>query len=313
MNRVFRCALTIKPSNIDLIRLGFEIDSAHPQGQHLQLIANTFASGFNSVVNEFTDTCNEIDSSFRGFFQEGAAMAYALSDSLFLRKKQQLMILDFMRQEPDYCYLHHVGIGWAFAKIPWARAILFKQLDPLLCWLALDGWGFHDTFFNKKRALNVNFPIAIKGNARDIYCQGVGRALWFVKGSDPIKINQYIRLQKKNYQPALWSGVGLAATYAGYHCANDESLILLKRFSGQYLKHLQQGVVFAAQAASHGQTDNMLTRRTCEVLTGHSIELLSEICKKSKKLLPKSASADTYQLWRKKISDNFSEVSNNES
>ena len=58
-------------------------------------------------------------------------------------------------------------------------------LDPLLGWLALDGYGFHEGYFHWRETVEQQaVPVRLKGYARRGFDQGLGRSLWFVKGAE---------------------------------------------------------------------------------------------------------------------------------
>ena len=45
----------------------------------------------------------------------------------------------------------HVGLGWALARLRRSVTPYLAQLDPLLGWLAVDGYGFHEGYFDWPR------------------------------------------------------------------------------------------------------------------------------------------------------------------
>ncbi len=67
--------------------------------------------------------------------------------------------------------------------------------DPLLTWLALDGYGFHQAYFKTDETYGTRdeagFPWPVHdvtGYAHHAIDQGVGRATWFVEGADPARV-----------------------------------------------------------------------------------------------------------------------------
>lgn len=303
--------LKIKPSQIDLVKKGFSVNSSEPQSQHLQSITNAFAVGFNSVIMCDKSSFNQIELSQKGFYHEGSAMAFALTDCLFLKRPSKFRVIQNIHEWPNFSYLKHVGVGWVFAKVPWARTFLFNKLDPVRRWLAIDGWGFHDAFFKTTKTLGKNFPLSLENEEINVYLQGIGRALWFIKGSEPQLIFKFISQCPSHYRAALWSGVGLAVTYAGCHEKNKFLLDQIKDLSGTYILNLQQGVAFGATAAFKGETVSEQTIHTCNVLTGQTVEHLSKLCDDSEGILPRDGSVKTYLFWQENISKELREVSHN--
>ena len=58
----------------------------------------------------------------------------------------------------------HVGVGWAWARLPVNLARGKARFDPVLRWLALDGYGFHEAFFKWPRYLaGANHPRRLTG------------------------------------------------------------------------------------------------------------------------------------------------------
>jgi hypothetical protein len=98
--------------------------------------------------------------------------------------------------------------------MPWRRTKIIALLDPIHYWLAYDGLGFHDTYFNHPRIL-AGWSRERSGYRARVYDQGVGRALWFVTGGlIDAAIGIISKLPEKR-QKDLWSGLGLAMVYAG--------------------------------------------------------------------------------------------------
>ena len=47
----------------------------------------------------------------------------------------------------EHAYMVHVGAGWALAQLRLRVDRALAHLDPLLGWLAVDGYGFHQGYF----------------------------------------------------------------------------------------------------------------------------------------------------------------------
>src|SRR5262249_43750809 len=155
-----------------------------------------------------------VESGERGFAFEGAAMASALLDLLALGRGRRL---EGLLRGPGaaHVYMVHVGAGWALARLrrrPWSR---LHGLDPLLGWLSVDGYGFHQGFFAWERFVRrQEEPRRLSAYARRAFDQGLGRSLWFVHGADVERIASSVKSFSVRRRGDLWSGVGLAATYA---------------------------------------------------------------------------------------------------
>src|SRR5947199_74099 len=62
--------------------------------------------------------------------------------------------------------------------------------------------------------------------------QGIGRALWFIHGAQALDVAAAVASFAEHRRPDLWSGVGLAATFAGG--CDTAGLATLRRAAGGY-------------------------------------------------------------------------------
>ena len=69
--------------------------------------------------------------------------------------------------------------------------------------------------------------------------QGIGRALWFVGGTDADVVADLIAAYPAHRRGDLYAGAGLAATYAG--AADEEELRRLAERAGEHRLRLAQG------------------------------------------------------------------------
>lgn len=233
---------------VDFQRRGFRLGPARPA---LEASGRAFLAGFNAAnaARDLDFIAGHIDAippERRGFAYEGAGMACALHDVLTLSRGARLAAL-LAGPGRDYPHLIHVGAGWAFARLrirPWAFP---AALDPLLRWLSWDGYGFHQAFFSTERTLNrQRIERGLSEATRAIRDQGVGRAMWFSECASADESAARIASFAPDRRGDLWSGIGLAATYAGG--ADTEELVRLARHAGEFRAELAQGVAFACAA-----------------------------------------------------------------
>ena len=215
-------------------RRGFR-GGADGMRQRLENVGGAFVTGYNLALEHGTPGAVGADLSLmepelRGFAFEGAAMGLALLD--FLTPWRRDRISTFLRGAGDaHAYMVHVGVGWVWARMPFGFRRRQKKLDPLFGWLAFDGWGFHEGFFHwPKYIAGQPSPGKLSGYERRVFDQGLGRSFWFVNGGDTELIAQTISSFAEARQPDLWSGIGLAATYAGI--ASEASLGELRDRAG---------------------------------------------------------------------------------
>jgi hypothetical protein len=131
--------------------------------------------------------------------------------------------------------------------------------------------------------------------------QGIGRALWFINGADPVAVTAAVDRFAEERRPDLWSGVGLAATFAGGADAAD--LAALCDAAGEHWSQLGLGAVFAIKArdfAGHVPAHSTLAT---EVLTGLSVPDAIAIADRTEAepAGPGPVGQPLYELWRNRI------------
>ncbi|MEV4433866.1 DUF1702 family protein [Streptomyces sp. NPDC049585] len=270
----------------------------------LERHARSFLTGFNTAVESTgTDRVHErlsaLDGGERGFAYEGAGMACALLDTLLFARGRRLAGLLAGPGRP-YVHLVHVGAGWALARVPLPGARGRLGLDPLLQWLTLDGEGFSRGYFGGRRAvarLAASGPPSPQGAVRH---QGLGRSLWFVESADPERIADVIETFPADRRGHLWSGVGLAACYAGG--ADDAELERLREHAGPHRAELAQGAAFAAEARRRGGHVPEHTHRGVLRLTGVDMATAADWTVAAERQLHGDGSLDDFLAWRDMIS-----------
>ncbi|WP_033667737.1 DUF1702 family protein [Salinispora fenicalii] len=283
----------------------------------LESVGASFLAGLSSAAGarRVTDIGVEfagLPARFQGFAYEGAAMGFAMVDAISPGTPRRSP--EFLAGSGDrHVYMAYVGIGWAMARLPrflWGRASA-GATDPLLRWLVLDGYGFHQAYFRtaeyvtNRRSVR-GFPWPAEGPtwyADRVVDQGIGRAIWFVAGSDPTLAADLIDAFPVTRHQDLYSGAGLAATYAGGATAAELALFL--RRSGEHAPFVAQASAFAAQA-----------RVRAGLLTAHT-ELATDVfCRTSaveaaritdEEIPPVTAESDlpAYEVWRRAIAARF--------
>jgi len=212
----------------------------------------------------------------RGFAFEGAGMALSLLDRAMPLPRSRLQA--FLNGPGEaHVYMVIIGAGWAWARLRTRVRGPLRELDPLLCWLAFDGFGFHESFFHTHRTIDEQvYPAQITGYARRAFDTGVGRALWFACCADPEEIAARISRFDDDRHAEIWAGVGLAASYTG---ARDEAALeRLRELSSSHRGSLAQGAAFAAKARQRAGTPAEHTERAVRRLCRTSSEEASRLC-----------------------------------
>lgn len=277
-----------------------------PEDEHRREVlgraAATFAEGFNHVLDsasarELHGRLTLTPQDTRGFAYEGAAMACAVLDILTFSKARRLRAL-LSGHGQGYLHLIHVGAGWGYARLrlrPW-RALPLP--DRMLRWLAWDGWGFYQGFFASRRTIEERRAERGLGGLLSLRDQGLGRSLWFHENADVNRVAERIAGFDRTRRGDLWSGVGLAAAYAG--ATLDSDLELLARLSGPHRAHTVQGIAFAAAAHLRAAHLPDHTRRAALVVAGAPAETLAGWTETALRGLA-GESMHSYQVWRSRI------------
>jgi enediyne biosynthesis protein E3 len=299
----WRSLLRIDPSQASFATRGFPTCNLASR-RRLEKIGEIFLAGFNRGVTE-EDTkalrcwIESFDIDHRGFAVEGCAMGFAVADAFSLRPSRLNEWL--ARTEPDYAYLALVGAGWALARVPWRRAAILRECDPVHGWLIFDGLGFHDAYFSSQRVLR-NWRRLRRGYAARVYDQGVGRALWFIHGGAIERAIFAISRFPPDRHGDLWSGLGLALAYAG--AAAPSALSLAVANSGAFRAHLAQGAAFAAEAHARARHIPVHTHDAVAILTGCDAWSAVELVREHRARLPRTdelSEVPRYELWRRAV------------
>jgi enediyne biosynthesis protein E3 len=274
----------------------------------LEAIGRVFVNGYNVSltardVGPILQYVNSIPVGERGFAAEGAAMGAAIGDALPMAKPMLPACIAAFNSE--FGYLTHVGAGWALARVPWRRSRILGALDPLLRWLAIDGLGFHDTYFYH-RSILAGWRRERSGYSAQAYDQGVGRALWFVSGGSAFEAARLISTVASDRQNELWSGLGLAMAYAGP--AADQDFVSARKAAGASAAFYAQGVAFACEARTLAGHVPRHTDAAATSVWGLDAGEVAELVRDMRDRLPKvEADPPRYQTWRKRVAVAFTQ------
>jgi enediyne biosynthesis protein E3 len=274
--------------------------------QHLERIRTSFLRGYNAAVEDddpskLTEQLNAVDLELRGFSFEGAAMGLALLDVLTPWKRNRWTLF-FHAGAVAHKYMMHVGVGWAMARLPAWFNTHAALADPLLGWLVIDGYGFHQGYFDWRRyVIEQKIPERLSGYACRVFDQGLGRSLWFVEGADASRISTTIASFDRARQSDLWSGVGLACAYAGG--ADVNAIESLRGAAGAYRPQLAQGVAFAAKTRQRAGNKTENLRIACQIICELSDDEAAQVTDDA--LAQLSDDGCAYEIWRTRIQTRF--------
>lgn len=251
-----------------------------------------------------------VEPELRGFAYEGATMAYTVRDAMAGGRGHLARDLLSGPGVP-HTFLTYIGIGFAMARLP--RPLWKKVLPdltgtpyyPTMSWLAVDGYGFDRAYFDMPRWVNQqDRPEPYPWLGRSDYFprafdQGVGRALWFIHGGRPMDVAASVGAFATGRQADLWSGVGLAATFAGG--CDPDGLTALGQKAGENRPHLAQGAVFAAKARDFSGFVPPHTDVGVHSLAGMSTVAAAAMADDVAVGGFESNGAPEYELWRRRI------------
>ncbi|HEU5271876.1 MAG TPA: DUF1702 family protein [Jatrophihabitans sp.] len=310
-----RRILTPSMSETRLDVRGFHVKNAAARSR-LERVGETFLTGYGyaaeaRTVDDAEQRLELLDREVRGFGYEGAAMGFAIRDGLPIGGSTHVAQLLAGRGR-RHAYMVYIGVGWAMARLPRFRWSRITVADPLLRWLVLDGYGFHQAYFHTRQYVTEHYrepelPWPAEGPswyAQHAVDQGIGRALWFIGGTDVDQVTNLISGFQAERRPDLYSGAGLAACYAGG--AEPAELSLLADRAGDHLPQLMQGAVFAATARV--ETDlvvphtEIATKLLCGTTPAEAAQL-SRDCRPG----PVDAASEeeddlpAYEVWRRRL------------
>ncbi len=249
----------------------------------------------------------------RGFAYEGTTMAFTILDATGRGHRTRDLLLG---SGQPHIFLAYIGIGFAMARLPrplWKRVLpdlSGTPYHPTMSWLAVDGYGFDQAYFHTRRWVDeqqVAAPYPWEG-APDYFPravdQGIGRALWFIHGGHVPDVAAAVGRFARHRLADLWSGVGLAATFAG-GCGPD-GLTALCRMAGEHRAELSLGAVFATKARSHASFVPEHTKLAVVALADLTADAAVALAD-SGAVDPKAAGPiPPYEMWRRNVRKHFS-------
>jgi enediyne biosynthesis protein E3 len=304
-SHVRKAVFGISGREVTFARRGF-VTAAPGARQRLEAIGETFLAGYHAALAEsephgLAARLDQIECLSRGFAYEGAGMALSLQDRLIPGRRDRLPRF-LAGPGAAYSYMVHVGVGWAAARLGWGEGV-WRSLDPLLRWLALDGYGFHEGYFHWRRFVAAGAAPRFAGYSRRVFDQGLGRSLWFVYGADPRAVSRAVGRLAPDRRPDLWSGIGLACAYAGG--AEPDAVRELTAVATPFRPHLAQGAAFAAKARARAGNPADHTEQVCRLVCGLPADQAARLTDTALAGLPADGTEPAYEVWRTRVQECF--------
>ncbi|MFJ6195021.1 DUF1702 family protein [Micromonospora sp. NPDC092111] len=314
LGSIRRLVLTPSLREVTFERRGFPGASSSATSR-LEAIPQAVICGFEWGIDardqwEVERRLSLIEPEQRGFAYEGATMAFTVLDAMRGGRGHRTRDLLLGPGQP-HIFLAYIGIGFAMAKLPrtlWKRIVpdlAGTPYHPTMSWLAVDGYGFDLAFFKTGRWVDeqrVPAPYPFQGcphyftRAVD---QGIGRALWFIHSGRVPDVAAAVGRFATERQADLWSGVGLAATFAG-GCAPTD-LATLRRLAGPRWTEVALGSVFAAKARHYSGTVPPHTETAIAALAGLTVEGAAVLADDVAVAEHDAGATPAYEHWRQRI------------
>ena len=280
--------LTIPSEACSFERRGFAACDVELRA-HLEQIIDALLEGYHLAL-ELDDHDRlvaqleqNLDKHRVGFAFEGVGLYLALRDLLPGGRSDHLT--SFVNQAGHrYDYVAAIGAGFALARLPWGRCMLRRyrrKLEPTLAWCVADGYGFHQGIFHHAMFVDrcARPPRCIPEYDCAPFDSGLGRSLWWVKGAAPAEIQKTILRFPESRQPELWSGIGVACSFAGG--VSQDDLWQLYERAEKCRDDFLSGIPFTACVRQKGQNPSPWTDRACALLlnmtTGEAADLLMAV------------------------------------
>lgn len=241
--------------------------------QHLRKSVVAFITGYNtglevSLSNLLIAQLDGFNDNLRGFAYEGAGMGLAVID--YARNKGKLQ--EFLNGSgANYLELVHVGAGCATAALKKDLNQALAKASPMQRWWIVDGYGFFCGIYKWEDSVEKQVvPTQVQGYARRGFDRGLGRRIWFALSADVKSVAKLIQTFPESRQGDLWSGIGIASTFAGG--VDEKALVDLKNLAGDCASYLALGSALAAKCRYNGNNIVDYTNIACSVLCGMSAE-----------------------------------------
>lgn len=301
-------------AEVSFAKRGFPVASSAATDR-LERIPQAVVCGFDWAIQarsqwEVERRLAMLDPELAGFGYEGATMAFTVLDAMGRGNRTR----DLLRGAGQpHIFLAYIGIGFAMARLP--RALWKKVLPdldaseyhPTMSWLAVDGYGFDRAYFDTRRFVGkqhvpASFPwLGAAEYFPRAVDQGIGRALWFIHGADAQAVAAAVERFAEHRRADLWSGVGLAAAFAGG--CSPGGLAELRCAAGDHWAELALGAVFAAKARSYAGFAPACTEAATAAFAGLPVSAAAVLADDTSPGKACPSDIPAYEQWRRNIRD----------
>lgn len=239
--------------------------------------------GYQAVLDDhrhrhLIPTLDKVESPLRGYAYEGAAMGLTCLDLFSLRGNK---FSDYLQgPAADHAYMVHIGAGEALARLHRNPEPFLRRLPhPVLRWLVMDGFGFHEGFFRPAaHVVSQRIPQKLSLYARRVFDQGLGRSFYFSCGAEVDEVSSIVSTFHPGRHRDLWLGVGVGAGYVGG--LSFPEVERLRDLAGPYAIQLGIGAAFVAKgrlcAGNLIEETDIAARSLCDRPAEQAAQLVDE-------------------------------------
>lgn len=284
------------------------INDALPHFRHIYL---RYVGGFHAGLDtqdpeQMWRRVQKVEDEFRDFAVEGVGAAYTILDAELTGDR-----LTRWQSGPAHAYFGtiNIGIGIALASLKQSVEAYIANLDSVLRWKIVDGYGFTFGHFNWETGVEqLHFPAYLSDEARHVYYQGLGRSLWIACCGEAQTIARLIARFPQAYQGDLWSGAAFASTMMGG--VSKAGLEQVRVFGHDHLPAIAQGAAFAVNM--RGSASVLLPRQelACQVywrLSAHDVAAIAQETLQHAEERHQHERSGAYEGWRTHIQQIFTE------
>jgi hypothetical protein len=305
LSKIRRSLLGVSHAEATAFSEGNSSTWKHLEEAVLSAIAGYHATLDGSKFGDLVPRLDKVELGLRGYAYEGAAMGLTGLDCMLPWKKR----LNAYIAGPGsaHIYMVHIGAGEALARLRRKpEPFIAKQKDRVLCWLVMDGYGFHEGFFDQQRFVHEQrVPGHLSPFGRRVFDQGIGRSIWFTRGANVERIARTIADFPLARQADMWIGLGVACTYVGG--VEHSEIQALQKAAGAYGPQLATGAAFVAKGRQRAGNPVPHTELACNVLCGLTSEQAARIMDKAFQDLPTDQREPAYEILQQRLLLQFAE------
>lgn len=279
-----------------------------PTWRHLEAAVLAAIEGYHatldgSAFSRLVPRLQTVPLEMRGYAYEGAAMGLTGLDCVLPWKKRLRAYM--AGPGAPHIYMVHIGAGEALARLRRKPEPFIARLeDRVICWLVMDGYGFHEGFFARKRYVDEQqVPGHLSAYARRIFDQGLGRSIWFTSGAQVERISGIIERFPQARQADLWVGIGVACAYVGG--LEQKAVEALRQAAGPYRSSMAVGVAFVAKGRQRAGNPVPHTDLACQVLWGISSVQAAQFVDSAFEDLPLTGPEPAFEILQQRLRTQF--------